>query len=125
NSNWTTTVTGGKGSKLISVMGPTPANGVISNDLLGHSGIITHTVSSNQSSSQYNGINVDGISANVADRDAPGVVVVPVGGYSQVVQGDGSTFTLSDQTKGSYYLVLTRPPDFGNTVKVEITPPSG
>ena len=45
--NFKTTITGGLGTDLFSVEGPTPANGVISNDLLGHSGIITHGVESN------------------------------------------------------------------------------
>ncbi len=125
NPNWTTTVTGGKGSKLISVMGPTPANGVISNDLLGHSGIITHTVSS--TGPNFAGINVDGISANVADKDTPGVVVTETGGYSQVVQRTNVTdgFDLTKQTQGEYAVRLTRPPDTGNTVTVRATPPTG
>ena len=42
-ANFTTEIDGGLGSDLVSVLGPTPANGVISNDLLGHSGIITQS----------------------------------------------------------------------------------
>ena len=68
NPNWTTTVTGGLGSNLFSVGGQTPANGVISNTLLGHSGIITQAVLSTIPG--YSGINVVGISANVADNDS-------------------------------------------------------
>jgi len=107
--NWTTTVTGGLGSDLFSVQGPTPTNGVISNDLLGHSGILTHTVQSNLGGSLYSGINVTGISANVADNATPGVVVTQTDGFSQVVQGDGITFSAGDQTLDSFSVMLTRP----------------
>src|SRR6185312_7879564 len=96
--NWTTTITGGLGSNLFSVMGPTPGNGVISNTLLGHSGIITHGVQSTNASSLYSGLIVVGISANVADNETPAVIVTQTDGFSQVVQGDGTVFSASDGT---------------------------
>src|SRR4029079_2274767 len=123
--NWTTTITGGLGSHLFSVMGPTPGNGVISNTLLGHSGIITHGVQSTNASSLYSGLNVVGISANVADNETPAVIVTQTDGFSQVVQGDGTVFSASDGTLDSYSLVLSRPPDLGATVHLHITPPPG
>jgi len=122
--NWTTTVTGGLGSDLFSVQGPTPTNGVISNDLLGHSGILTHTVQSNLDGSLYSGINVTGISANVADNATPGVVVTQTDGFSQVVQGDGITFSAGDQTLDSFSVMLTRPTG-GAVVDVSVAPPPG
>ncbi|HYV59841.1 MAG TPA: hypothetical protein VFA62_07205, partial [Acidimicrobiia bacterium] len=93
NPNWTTTVTGGLGSDLFSVQGPTPSDGVVSNDLLGHSGIVTHGVESTLAGSAFSGIAVAGISANVADNDTPGVAVTRTGGLAQVVQGDGVHFS--------------------------------
>ena len=53
-----------------------PGNGVISNDLLGHSGIITHDVEQTVTPDQYSGLKVIGISANVVDNDAPGVILL-------------------------------------------------
>ena len=123
--SWTTTITGGLGSNLFSVMGPTPGNGVISNTLLGHSGIITHDVQSTAGASLYSGLNVVGISANVADNDAPAVVVTQTDGFSQVAQGDGSNFTTLDGTMDSYSVLLSRPPDLGVAVHLHVTPPPG
>ena len=127
--NFTTEIDGGLGSDAVFVGGPTPVNGVISNTLLGHSGIITNSVESTDPLSSYNGIPVVGISANVADNDTPGIVVIQTNGGSQVIQqttpvpfGVGS---LADGTEDSFAVVLTRPPDTGATVKVTITPPMG
>ena len=119
--DWTTEIDGGLGSDFVSVQGPTPANGVISNTLLGHSGIITHGVESS-SGSNYAGIPVVGISANVADNDVPGVVVTTTDGQNMVVQGDGTSFTLGAHTADSYSVVLTRPPTSGATISVKVTP---
>ena len=84
--NFTTEIDGGLGSDAVFVGGPTPVNGVISNTLLGHSGIITNSVESTDPLSSYNGIPVVGISANVADNDTPGIVVIQTNGGSQVIQ---------------------------------------
>jgi Ca2+-binding RTX toxin-like protein len=126
---WTTEIDGGLGSDLVSIMGPTPGNGVISNDLLGHSGILTHGVESLTGGSPdggaYGGLNVVGVSAHVADNDSPGIVVTVQNGIAQVVQGDGTSYSTSDQTLGSYTVVLTRPPDDNVRVVVTATPVPG
>ena len=127
--NFTTEIDGGLGSDAVFVGGPTPVNGVISNTLLGHSGIITNSVESTDPLSSYNGIPVVGISANVADNDTPGIVVIQTNGGSLVIQqttpGPFGVGSLADGTEDSFAVVLTRPPDTGATVKVTITPPMG
>ncbi len=104
--NFKTTIDGGLGTDLISVQGPTPGNGVISNDLLGHSGIITHDVEQTVAPDQYSGLKVVGISANVVDNDTPGVILLQSDGYSQVIQGAPA----GQQGCDSYQVVLSRPP---------------
>ena len=116
-----TTITGGLGNDLISVQGPTPANGVISNDLLGHSGIITHDVEQTVTPDQYSGLKVVGISGNVVDNDTYGVVLLQSDGYSQVIQ-DASA---GQQGVDSYQVVLSRPPVAGSFVVVTALPPTG
>ena len=124
--NFTTEIDGGLGSDAVFVEGPTPVNGVISNTLLGHSGIITNSVESSAPLSSYNGIPVIGVSANVADNDTPGIVVVQTNGGSQVIQtSTPGSFSLSNGTEDSFAVVLTRPPDPGTSVVVDITPPQG
>ena len=73
----------------------------------------------------YAGIDVVGISANVADNDTPGVVVTPTDGSSIVVEGDGTSFTVAAGTEDSFDVTLTRPPDTNVIVSVAITPPEG
>ena len=60
-------MTGGLGSDTFNVNGPTPD--VVSNDLLGHSGLIEHLIESDADGSEYAGLKVIGISANVGDDD--------------------------------------------------------
>ena len=121
--NFKTEIDGGLGTDLISVQGPTPADGVISNTLLGHSGIITNDVEQSVDPSQYSGLKVVGISANVVDNDYPGVMVLQSNGYSQVVQGAA----LNEIAQGldSYQLVLARPPVAGSNVDIQVVPPPG
>ena len=116
-----TTITGGLGTDLISVQGPTPGNGVISNDLLGHSGIITHDVEQTAAPEQYSGLKVIGISANVVDNDTPGIMILQSNGYSQVVEGAPA----GQQGVDSYIIVLARPPNGGSYVVVTAVPPRG
>ncbi len=130
--NFQTTITGGLGTDLFSVEGPTPANGVISNDLLGHSGIITHGVESNVPASQWAGLKVIGISANVADNDEPGVVITASGGHSLVVECGSSAAAYMDTANGcsdTYTVTLTRPPvgtgASAETVTVQVLAPPG
>ena len=121
--NFTTVVTGGLGTDLFSVEGPTPANGVISNDLLGHSGIITHSVESVLPASEYAGLKVIGVGTNVQDNDEPSVIVTQTGGYSQVIENAATNETA--QGIDSYSVVLGRPTLFGETVTVTVAPPVG
>ena len=124
--NFTTVITGGLGTDLFSVEGPTPANGVISNDLLGHSGIITHGVESTVEASKYAGLKVVGISANVQDNDEPAIVITQSGGYSQVVEAESPDYAdVLKQHIDTYTIVLARRPLFGETVTVQVVPPEG
>src|SRR5262249_39657803 len=66
-----TTIDGGFGTDLTTAEGPTPADGVISNTPLGHSGIITNDVEQTVTPDQYSGVKVVGISGNIYDNDAP------------------------------------------------------
>jgi Ca2+-binding RTX toxin-like protein len=125
--NVVTEISGGLGTDLFSINGPTPANGVISNDLLGHSGILTHAVSS--ADPNYDGLKVVGISANVADNDEPAIIVTPTDGASLVVQGDTTGMTLTQAQDAhlvdSYSIVLSRPPVNGTEVDIDVEPPPG
>src|SRR5262249_40098245 len=67
-----------------------------------------------------------------ADNDAPGVVVTAIDGstnlpdgFSQVVEGDGVSFSYGNQTEDANSVVLTRPPEAGVTVSVHVTPAQG
>ena len=61
---------------------------MISNDLKGHSGIILHNVESGDAT--YNGITVDGVSANIADDEESFIIVTPSGGATRVTEGAAS-----------------------------------
>ena len=92
-----TEIAGGLGSDTFNFSGDTPP--VVSNDLRGHSGIITHSVESLDP--RFDGLKLDGISANVADNDEAFVVVTP---------SDGSTIITEGGASDSYTVVLTRQP---------------
>lgn len=113
-ASFSTSIVGDLGSDTFFVNGPTPANGVISNDLLGHSGIITHDVSSGDSG--YDGLKAVGVSANVADNDEPAIIITQSDGGSQVVEGGAFD---------TYTVVLARAPRLGTQVKVSALPPAG
>ncbi|MDT8419498.1 MAG: calcium-binding protein, partial [Desulfuromonadales bacterium] len=102
-----TSVAGGLGSDTFNVSGPTPP--VVANDLLGHSGIISHSVDSADAS--YDGLKVEGISANVADDDEPGIVITPSSDIMDLIEGQ----------QLSYTIVLTKQPTAD--VQVTIFPP--
>jgi hypothetical protein len=91
--NMKTTVVGGLGNDTFNVNGPTPENGVISNDLHGHSGIIVHSVESTVVNSGYQDLSVDGISANVTDNDEPAIVVTQTDGFSDAFLGSIDEYT--------------------------------
>ena len=121
-AGFTTEIDGGLGSDFVSVLGPTPGNGVIANDLLGHSGIITNDVESSDTTSSYNGLPVVGISANVADNDTPGAIIILNPAGEQIVQSStctvdmtSCTYTTVDGTENYFDVVLTRPPDSART----------
>jgi Ca2+-binding RTX toxin-like protein len=96
--NFMTEIFGGLGSDTFNMAGDTPP--VVSNDLLGHSGVITHSVEN--VGSEYDGIKVNGISANVADNNEPAIRITETGD-STIVGEDGLTDT--------YTVVLARQPD--------------
>ena len=109
-------VTGGLGSDTFFVNGPTPD--VISNDLLGHSGLISHQISSTGVlDSEFAGQKVLGISANVVDDDEPAIRITETGGSSIVSQALGDV--------DSYGVVLSRKPENGATVVVKAFAPRG
>ncbi|MEH6644767.1 calcium-binding protein [Sulfitobacter sp.] len=89
---------GGLGSDTFNVSGPTPP--VVSNDLRGHSGIITHDMTSTDA--RYDGQKVFGVSANVADNDQAFAVITQTQGSTIIDEGD----VLGDV----YSVVLTRAP---------------
>src|SRR5207248_5002073 len=97
-----TELDGGLGSDTF-FAGGTPQNGpipVISNDLKGYSAVVEHSVSSTDP--LYNGITVDGVSANVVDNEESFFIVTESGGFSRVTEdatsgGEGwqyDTFTV-------------------------------
>jgi len=108
-----TKITGGLGSDTFFANGPTPD--VVSNDLLGHSGLITHSVDSLDSN--FSGIKVQGISANVGDDDEPFIRVISSDGSSIVSQVTG----LAD----TYQMILTRKPEEGAEIIVTSFAPRG
>lgn len=103
-----TVISGGLGSDAVFIGGEAPD--IISRDLRGHSGIISHSLISNDA--RWNGLKADEISANVADNDEPGIVVTETGGRTTVVDG---------VLKDSYSIVLTRAPLPGSEVTVTVS----
>ena len=65
------------------------------------------------------------MSANVADNDTPGVVVIQTDGGSQVIQSADGTYSLLNGTEDSFAVVLTRPFGPATSVVVDINPPPG
>jgi Ca2+-binding RTX toxin-like protein len=102
-------LSGGLGSDAFFVGGEAPD--IISRDLKGHSGIISHGVSS--ADAAFNGIKVDDVSANVADNNEAAIVVTETGGSTIVVDG---------AVRDSYSVVLTRAPTGTVTVTASMSP---
>lgn len=97
-SDHITEIYAGNGSDAYFIGGDTPP--VVSQDLLGHSGVITHTATSGDA--RFDGISVDGISANVGDNNEP---------FIRVIKNDGPLRVSEDGLlTASYSLVLTREP---------------
>jgi Ca2+-binding RTX toxin-like protein len=105
---------GGLGSDSFNVGGDVPP--VISNDLLGHSGIISHTVESDDPN--YDGIKVEGLSVNVADNDEPGIVITQSDGESVVGTVNGTSIS-----EDFYTVILTHAPVSGKEVVVTALAP--
>ena len=74
-----------------------------------HAGSITHTVTSTDSN--YDGIGVASLTANITDNDAAGVTITESGGTTDVGEG-GAT--------DSYDVVLDSQPQAGTTVTITI-----
>ncbi len=74
---------GGLGSDRVEVGGQAPY--VQANDLLGHTGLVRHSVESTVGA--WNGVPVDGIATEIMDDDEPTVVLAPVGGSLVLVEG--------------------------------------
>ena len=83
---------------------------VVSNDLRGHSGVISHTVTSLDAA--YNGIGIEGISSSVVDNDEAALAMVVPFDYLRVFELGTTTMT--------YTLALNRRPD--EEVRVTIAP---
>ncbi len=115
NENVVTEIFGGLGNDTFNASGDTPP--VISNDLLGHSGIITHDVevSDPANDSAFANLEINGISANVADNDEPGVAIR---------QTDGATIITEGGLADTYEVVLTSQPTVNIFVKALAPLPS-
>jgi Ca2+-binding RTX toxin-like protein len=115
NEDIVTQIVGGLGSDSFNVAGDTPP--VISDDLLGHSGIVAHGILTEgievldplYAGPDGDGIAVEGISANVADIDEPAIVVR---------ESDGATRISEGGLVDSYTIALTRAPRRNVTVTV-------
>ncbi|MGA8049240.1 MAG: calcium-binding protein [Burkholderiales bacterium] len=92
-----TEIFGGLGEDTVFMSGATPP--IVSNDLRGHSGVVLHDVESDDL--RYDGQNIFGISANVADNDEPFIVVRPT---------DGSTIIGEGGMTDEFSVMLTRAP---------------
>jgi Ca2+-binding RTX toxin-like protein len=99
-----TQVSGGLGSDTFQIADGVE-RAVTSNDLLGHSGLILHDVESNDPVYQGPeglGIATNGISANVADADEPGIAISEMSGFTRIAEGGAFDW---------YTVVLTRRPE--------------
>lgn len=91
NEKIATEILGGLGNDTFNMSGDAPP--VVSNDLRGHSGLITHDVESLDP--LFDGTSVFGVSAHVADADEPGVVIRPTNGSTIITEGGtGDTYTV-------------------------------
>ena len=86
NANVETRVFGGLGSDTVYVGSHAPA--VQANDLIGYSGLIGESVES--TSGTWNGLPVDGLMAEIADNDAPSVIITPENGALTVSEAGGT-----------------------------------
>lgn len=104
SEKFVTQIFGGLGSDTFNLSGDTPP--IVSNDLRGHSGVVTHDVESLDP--LFAGQNLFGVSANVVDNDEPAIAVLTT---------DGSTIVTEGGPGDSYQIVLTRKPSGDILVK--------
>jgi len=112
SEKFATQIFGGLGSDTFNISGDTPP--VISNDLRGHSGIITHDIEN--TGTIYDETIIAGISANVADNDKQDPTVV-------ISEPDGSTVIIEGGLWDYYQIVLSKSPGSGNEVIVQVMAP--
>src|SRR5688572_30551156 len=86
--NVVTTVIGGLGSDTFNVAGDVTAD-IISQDLNGRSAVVNHGTTSTPGTS-YDKLLVDGIAVTVADETQGKVVIDQSGGFTELVEDDGS-----------------------------------
>ncbi|MBI3896328.1 MAG: hypothetical protein HY313_10415 [Acidobacteria bacterium] len=91
---------------------------VVSDDFKGHSGVILHDVES--SDTDYDGIAVDGVSANIADNEEDFIIVTESGGVSKVKEG--TTSGGEGWEYDTYTVRLSRAPDPGKSVIINLVP---
>ncbi len=113
-----TEIAGGLGADTFVAGGDTPP--VVSNDLRGHSGLILHSVESVLGSGDtgaFDGINIEGIAAEVVDDDEPAIAFLPIGplGEVQVLEGGAAA---------SYAVVMSRRPDLDVVITVSPIAPT-
>ncbi|QDT02164.1 Bifunctional hemolysin/adenylate cyclase precursor [Rubripirellula lacrimiformis] len=116
NETFITELFGGLGDDTFNASGDTPP--VVSNDLKGHSGIVTNSVTFSNDV-RYEDLKVYGVSANVADNDEPFVVIRPSGGSSIISETASSDSSLID----FYEVLLSRAPLLGFDVLVKALAP--
>ncbi|MCF7973670.1 MAG: LEPR-XLL domain-containing protein, partial [Phycisphaerae bacterium] len=110
-----TRIFGDLGSDTFDVGGQ--AGTVVSRDLQGHSGIIDNVIVSDDVT--YTGIPVEGVAVDVADNDAPGVVITESGGRTIVAESDYGIGLQID----SYTVVLTAAPLDGRDIYLTVSAP--
>ncbi len=102
---------GGRGSDRVEVGSTAPA--VQAGDLLGHTGLVRHSVESTVANSAWALLRVDGIATEIMDDEEPTIVLAPLGGSLTLTEG-GSTRTLA--------IRLTKAPT--TTVQVTLVAPA-
>ena len=101
---------GGLGSDVFNIGG---SNGeaveIVANDLEGHSGLVTHTLSSNQANGLYANIVAPDFVASIGDADSAGVLIVPLEPDDLRVFEAASVSAAAIRAR--YKVILTRPPE--------------
>ena len=113
NPGVSTTIFGSRGSDSFEVGGSHDGSPITvdARDLLGHSGLVAHSITSSELA--YAATVIQGISVDLADNDAPAVVVTPTG-TMRVYEGVAGSVT-------TYTIVLTQAP-VGGSVFLNVSP---